>query len=77
MNPVLEEILTTGNTKTLDGKTKKVNSQISIEEGALIQKCIEELQAQVSVEVGLAFGTSALFICEAPKKNSADKTLCH
>lgn len=73
MNPVLEEILTTGNTKTADGKTIKVNSQISIEEGVLIQKCIDELQAEVSVEIGLAFGTSALFICDALKKTPHTK----
>lgn len=73
LNPVLEEILKTGNTKTVDGKTRKVNAQISIEEGHLIENCIKDLQAEVSVEVGLAFGTSALFICEALKKTPDTK----
>ncbi|HMS66384.1 MAG TPA: class I SAM-dependent methyltransferase [Ignavibacteria bacterium] len=73
MNPILEEILVTGNTLTVDGKIKKVNAQISGEEGALIQKCISDIQAEVSIEVGLAFGTSALFICEALRKSSVTK----
>ena len=73
MNPVLEEIIRTGNTKTVNGLVKKVIGQISEEEGNLIQSSIEELQAEISVEIGLAFGTSALYICEALKKTSRTK----
>lgn len=73
MNSVLEEILDDGVTKTLDGEIQKVKGQISIEEGKLIQRCIREADAEVSVEVGLAFGTSALFICEALKKSPGTK----
>lgn len=68
MNSVLEEIIRDGTTKTTDGQIKKVIGQISAEEGKLIQNSIKEINAEVSVEVGLAFGTSALYICEALTK---------
>ncbi|MBL8006840.1 MAG: class I SAM-dependent methyltransferase [Ignavibacteria bacterium] len=72
MNPVLEEIISTGNTRTISGGIKKVIGQISPEEGKLIQDCINKTGAEISVEVGLAFGTSALYICDALFKS--DKT---
>lgn len=70
MNPVLEEIITKGITRTVSGEEIKVVGQISDSEGRLIQKCINEIGAEVSVEIGLAFGTSALYICEALKKTA-------
>lgn len=68
MNPIIQEIFDKRTTKSVDGKTVNVSGQISFHEGELIQKCIEEINAEVSVEVGLAFGTSAMFICEYLKK---------
>ncbi|MFZ1322537.1 MAG: class I SAM-dependent methyltransferase [Ignavibacteria bacterium] len=73
MNPVLEEILKTGYTQKLDGSPHKVIGQISEEEGLLIQECAKECRANNSVEIGLAFGTSALFICESLRKNKNTK----
>lgn len=72
MNKILEEIILTGTTKTIEGEPKKVIAQISSEEGKLIHDCINDIQAEVSVEVGLAFGTSALYICDSLVKS--DKT---
>lgn len=73
MNEILEEIIFSGITKTINGKTKKVNAQISNEEGKLIQDCIHSIKAEISVEVGLAFGTSALFICDSLVKTKKTK----
>lgn len=73
MNTILEEIITKGITRTVDGKPKNVNGQISKEEGKLIQKCIEDIEAEISVEVGLGFGTSALYICDHLKKTKKTK----
>ncbi|HQY21406.1 MAG TPA: class I SAM-dependent methyltransferase [Ignavibacteria bacterium] len=73
MNQVLEEILKTGFTQKLDGSPHKVIGQISEEEGLLIQECAKECRANTSVEIGLAFGTSALFICESLRKNKNTK----
>ncbi len=68
MNPILEEIFEKRTTKSVDGRTVNVIAQISRHEGELIRKCIELSGAEVSLEVGLAFGTSAMFICEYLKK---------
>ncbi|MBK9228804.1 MAG: hypothetical protein IPL67_17540 [Ignavibacteria bacterium] len=76
MNPIIQEIFEKRTTQSVDGKTVKVIGQISVHEGELIQKCIGEIDAEVSVEVGLAFGTSAMFICEYLKKTQ-DKALCY
>ncbi|MEO8666503.1 MAG: class I SAM-dependent methyltransferase [Ignavibacteria bacterium] len=73
MNPVLEEIITTGNTRTKNGSIKKVIGQITEEEGHLIQNSINDINAEIGIEVGLAFGTSALYICEALKKTKKTK----
>ena len=41
------------------------NSQISRQEGDAIQRLIRASKPRVSLEVGLAYGVSALYICEA------------
>jgi predicted O-methyltransferase YrrM len=65
MNSVLSEILTTGTTKTTSGDNIKVHSSISSSEGQFIQNIIKSIDPKISVEVGLAYGVSALFICDA------------
>ena len=65
MNSVLSEILTTGTTKTATGDTIKVHSSISSSAGQLIQNIIKAIDPTISLEIGLAYGVSALFICEA------------
>jgi predicted O-methyltransferase YrrM len=63
MNTILEEILTTGVAKTASGETVSIHSHISREEGLFLQEIVKEIRASVSLEVGLAYGVSALFIC--------------
>lgn len=66
MNTVLSEILTTGATQTASGSaTIKIHSSISSSEGQLLQKMVRMLDPTTTLEVGLAYGISALFICEA------------
>jgi predicted O-methyltransferase YrrM len=66
MNSVLSEILNTGTVKTADGtSTIKLHSSISTSEGELLQRLVRQLDPTVSLEVGLAYGVSALFICDA------------
>src|SRR5258708_31778268 len=48
-----------------DGSTVPLNSHISRGEGHAIQRLIRASKPQVSLEVGLAYGVSALYICEA------------
>ena len=66
MNDVLSEILETGVTKTASGSsTIKIHSSISASEGQFLQKLVRQLNPTISLEVGLAYGISALFICDA------------
>lgn len=66
MNSVLSEILKTGTTKTASGSGNvKIHSSISSSEGQLLQRLVRQVNATVSLEVGLAYGVSALFICDA------------
>jgi hypothetical protein len=66
MNSVLSEILETGVTTTADGNsTVKLHSSISASEGQFLQRLVRQVDPTVSLEVGLAYGISALFICDA------------
>src|SRR5262245_38571575 len=65
MNPVLEEILRTGFVRMADGSKEEVHSHISSEQGTFLQDLIREARPETTLEIGLAFGISALFICDA------------
>jgi predicted O-methyltransferase YrrM len=66
MNSVLSDMIHTGTAKTADGTgTVKLHSAISKSEGQLLQKLVRQVDPTISLEVGLAFGVSALFICDA------------
>lgn len=66
MNPVLHEILSTGTVGSADGLSRvPLHSAMSADEGELIQRMVAEVRPVASVEVGLAFGVSALYLCEA------------
>ena len=73
MNPVLKQILETGYVKSANGQLVRLHSNIPPEEGEFLQKIIAELKPKVSLEVGLAFGISALFICDALAKVQASR----
>jgi predicted O-methyltransferase YrrM len=66
MNPVLSEILRSRRALSPDGKRSiDVHSTISAAEGQMLSRLIAQRKPKISLEVGLAFGISALFICEA------------
>jgi predicted O-methyltransferase YrrM len=66
MVPILEEILRTNSVHTLDGTASlPLKDAIDSETGVLLQKLIQQKHPVVSLEIGLAYGVSALFICEA------------
>jgi len=68
MNQILKEIFATGSVTTPQGERIKIHSHILAGEGRFLQEIIQNLRAVVSLEVGLGFGVSALFICEALEK---------
>jgi predicted O-methyltransferase YrrM len=66
MNSILAEILKTSTVKTADGSaTRPVHSGVSLSDGRFLQQLVRQADPVVSLEVGLAFGISALFICDA------------
>lgn len=66
-NDVLSDILETGTVALPNGSAVKLHSAISESEGRFLQKLVRELDATVTLEIGLAYGISALFICDALK----------
>ena len=65
MNSVLSRIFETGVVQRPDGREVKLQSNVSREEGLFLQQLIAETKAKASLEIGLAYGISALFICDA------------
>lgn len=67
MNQVLQEILTTGSTVISSGDVVQVHSQISGDDVRFLSEVLSGLDVNVSLEIGLAFGVSALAICQILK----------
>ena len=73
MHPYCENILKTGVLEAPDGSVIDLNSQISLTEGLFLQQMVEEIKPQVSLEIGVAFGISSMFICEVLDRIDAKK----
>lgn len=69
MDIILEEILKTRKVITPSGEIRKLHSEIAPKEGRFIQKLIIDHKPERTLEIGLAFGISSLYICEALKQN--------
>jgi predicted O-methyltransferase YrrM len=66
MNTVLEEIIKTQQVRPVDGSDSiPLHSAISDEQGLFLQDLVRQVDPKVNLEVGLAFGISALYICDA------------
>lgn len=68
MNPILETILRTGRVETPAGGSVPLRSSISPGEGVFLQRLVERVAPERSLEVGLAQGLSALYLCDALEK---------
>jgi predicted O-methyltransferase YrrM len=68
VNPVLEEILRTGRVATPAGGSVALWSNVSPGAGAFLQGLVERVQPEQCLEVGLAQGLSALYLCDALEK---------
>jgi predicted O-methyltransferase YrrM len=73
MNPVLERILSTGTIRAEGGEELELRASIQPEEGEFLQRQIREIRPKVSLEVGMAYGVSSLYICEAMKEVGGQK----
>ena len=73
MHPYCEKILQSGSMKTPDGSVVEINSQISTSEGLFLQQLVKEIKPQLSLEIGVAFGISSMFICDELHRIGAKK----
>lgn len=73
MNNVLQQIVETNSVTAPDGETIPLHSQVARAEGEFLQHVIEQVRPRVSLEVGLAYGVSALYICEALAQVGAER----
>jgi len=62
---LLQDILANGYVRTADGEVMALDSHITREIGEMLQRLIREIDARKTLEIGLAFGVSALFMCDA------------
>lgn len=64
MHPYLEQVNRTGIVLDPDGSARPINSHVSAEEGSFLQQIIRDTRPAISLEIGIAFGVSTMFICE-------------
>ena len=72
-NEILAKILETGQFTGPDGQLLSVRAHISEAQGDMLQRIIREIKPRVSLEVGLAYGVSAMFICDALKSVGGER----
>lgn len=69
MNPVLAQIIEARTCTTSNGKNVHLlQNMAEAAEGALIHKCIAAVQATTTLDIGLGYGASSMFICDALKQ---------
>ncbi|HWT79794.1 MAG TPA: class I SAM-dependent methyltransferase [Candidatus Methylomirabilis sp.] len=73
MHPYLEQLHRTGIVLAPDGRAWPINSHVSVEEGSFLQRVIRDTRPVVSLEIGIAFGISTMFICEALQEVGSHK----
>jgi predicted O-methyltransferase YrrM len=62
---LLDNILRDGCVRAEDGTVMSLHSHLPREAGQMLQRIIHDLDARTTLEIGMAFGISTLFICEA------------
>ena len=65
MNPVLAEILQTQMVMTAAGERVPLHSHLPVLEGELLQQWLGQYKPTRLLEIGLAYGVSSLYICDA------------
>ncbi len=69
MNKILADIIQSNTVTQADGKKMALHSQLPDFEGALLQSWIKQYRPKQLLEIGLAYGVSSLYICDAIKDN--------
>jgi predicted O-methyltransferase YrrM len=73
MNEVLSDIIATGTVRSRTGESVPHVAGITEAEGEMLARLVRGQKPSVSLEVGLAFGTSALYLCDALAEVGAKK----
>jgi len=71
---IIYNLLTTQQLEDKQGKFIKLHSNIKRDEGEYIYYLIRQNKLKICVEVGMAYGVSALFICRALKNNESESS---
>lgn len=74
MNSVLEEIERSGQVRAADSEPIQLHSHVSGDETTLMRRMVAKAKPRASVEVGLAFGISAMHVCDALAENGCTGT---
>ena len=73
MNQILREIYNTRFVEDEMGKKYPLNSETSPSEGEYLQEIISRIKAKTTLETGMAYGLSTIWICDALKRNKGNK----
>lgn len=74
LNPVLKKIYETERVEDRAGKSRKAfPDSLEIEDGEAIHRLICTTKAKSTLEIGMAFGVSTLFICQAHSDNGGGR----
>jgi predicted O-methyltransferase YrrM len=76
MNSVLEEIVRTGHMVQADGTRHPVHSNIAPEQVSFLSDQVRAARPKRTLEVGLAYGTSALAILDGVDRRVHEKHIC-
>ena len=75
MNKILEEILEKRVVVDSKGKEYPLHSHTLPGQGEFLRQLVTQVDANVCVEVGLAYGISSLYIAEAISKKTAPRLI--
>ena len=69
MNEIIEQIYTSGYVEDAQGNTYKLGSSVTFETGVLLYDFVRAAKPEKTLEIGMAYGISTLFICQAHRDN--------
>ena len=74
MNEVIDQIVKTGRVTDAEGEVYEPVSAVSLESGGLLYDFVRRVKPTSTLETGMAYGMSTLFICKALQDNGQG---CH
>jgi predicted O-methyltransferase YrrM len=72
IHPILRKVLESKKITDLNGKVRDFDSGISEEEALALARIVVDTKAKISIETGLAYGSSAITMCSEANKMHRD-----